>query len=266
MTATTLIKAAVGFLPPAYQHRIRKSYHRYRLRGERAPVEFDVIRPLVADAEWVVDAGANVGLYTAFLARLSRPGCRVLSIEPIECTFDILRSNITSLGLKNVQAVRCALSDASRTVLMEVPEDGDGRPVYYLARIKFSDAGKRPSSSYDIDARTLDDLVGEKPVAFIKYDVEMHELESIRGSLRVIDRDRPAIYVEIQPDLRYKKSQRDEIVALLRPRGYEPFVYDAGVLRSPGAGAFEFFFLTTAHLQSLADAGVPAIKEQAVLA
>jgi FkbM family methyltransferase len=261
MTVVTLgVKRMVEVLPCSWQSGLRKLFYRYSIRREPEPAEFRVIRHLLVDGDRIVDAGANLGIYTMFLARYSGERSDIVSIEPIPTTFDILRSNVLSLKLRNVRLVQCALSNERRRVVMEVPENDRKEPVHYLARIQFSDRTRPLSSTFSVEARTLDDIVGreQKRVCLIKYDVEMHELESITGSLALIRRDLPAIYVEIQPDFTHKRSQRAEIIALLEREGYQPFWYDGGALRywTPDATVLDFFFLTPSHCRRLVQAGV----------
>jgi FkbM family methyltransferase len=261
MTVATLgVKRMVEVLPSNWKSGLRKLFYRYSIRREAEPAEFKVIRHLLANGDRIVDAGANLGIYTMFLARYAGDRSDIVSIEPIPTTFDILQSNVLSLKLRNVRLVQCALSNQRRRVVMEVPEDDRKEPVHYLARIQFSERTRPVSSTFSVEARTLDDLIGREPkrVCLIKYDVEMHELESITGSLALIRRDQPAIYVEIQPDFTHKRSQRDEIIALLEREGYQPFWYHGGVVRqwTPDAAVLDFFFLTPSHCRRLVNAGV----------
>lgn len=257
------IKHIVRLLPTGWQHRLSLLYYSYSIRRELEPVEFAVIRPLLDGGATIVDAGANIGVYSAFLAKYAGPDAEVISIEPIPSTYDILRSNLASLKIRNVRTLHCAISDHHRLVVMEVPTDKHGREAHYLARIKFTDQGKPVPSTHEVEARPLDDVLENygRRVCFIKYDVEMHELEAITGSLNVIRRDHPAIYVEIQPDLRYKRSQRDDIMALLGHEGYLPYWYDGDVLRAfeSGERVLDYFFLTSFHCLWLTNAGVRVI-------
>jgi FkbM family methyltransferase len=267
MRDLSTIKRFVRWFPASWQYHLSLFYYRYSIRHEPEPAEFAVIKPLLDAGATIVDAGANIGVYSLFLARHVGPDAKVVSIEPIPTTYAILQSNLASLKIYNVHTLRCALSDRHRHVVMEVPSDEHGREVHYLARIKFTDQGRPVSSSHEVEAHPLDDVlpVDGRRVCFIKYDVEMHELEAITGSLKIIRRDHPAIYAEIQPDLRYKRSQRDDIVALLAHEGYLPYWYDGDVLRAfePGGRTLDYFFLTSLHCRQLADAGVRVVPPNA---
>jgi FkbM family methyltransferase len=265
-----LAKALSGSLPARWQQQLNKVYHRYTIRREQEPSEFRVLRHFVQDGELIVDAGANVGLYTVFLARCAPPGCHVLAIEPIPTTFEVLSDTVASLGLTNVTLVSCAVSDQPRQVVMEIPAAADGHSVHALARITYTDQPRRLAATYHVEARPLDHMLQDdrRRVSLIKFDVEMHELQAITGALGVIRRNRPAIYVEIQPDLRFKPSQRDDIIALLAPEGYRPFCYDGAAVTpwSADRKALDYLFLTDAHCHQLAAAGllVPAERVAAL--
>lgn len=259
--ALTSIKQLVNWLPFSWGQAIWKYYSIYSIRREAEPREFAVLRHLVRDDYLVVDVGANRGVYTRFFAEYG-PKSHVLSIEPIPMTFELLRANIEALGLRNVRALQCALSDSSKSVIMEIPQAAHGLPNYYLARIKYSDASVTPvGTHFPVQAYTLDDLLAEDPVrvCLIKADVEMHELEMLRGAQVVLHRDHPAIYVEIQPDFVSKQSQRKEIIDLLAIEGYSPYWLNAErlMLWTPRAHpALDLFFLTSDHVRELSKQGI----------
>jgi hypothetical protein len=135
---------------------------------------------------------------------------------------------------------------------MEIPEEG-GEPVLALARIKFSSDNTPPLRAHvTVQTRTIDEIVERyrMPVSLIKCDVEMHELEVLEGALSTIQRDRPAIYAELQPDLPKKPSQRNAVKAMLLKEGYAPHVCTGEFVRS-GDDALDVLFLTPTHLQQL---------------
>jgi FkbM family methyltransferase len=258
------LQRCVSLLPGRLQHQIRKAYARYTLARESEPQDFGVLRHLIEEGYAVVDAGANYGIYTKVFSECG--SSQVISIEPIPSTFDILRANVNALGLRNVRLFQCALSDRSGTVTMEMPEDQRGRGIHYLARIKYSDASCPPAgSSYSVPARTLDEIVAETglKISLIKCDVEMHELEVLSGARTLLRLDAPAIYVEIQPDFKTKKSQRPEILNLLGAQGYVPHVcHNWRVVRwtCDDVNALDLLFLTRRHCERLVQCGV-AVSE-----
>jgi hypothetical protein len=63
------VKYIAGLLPSGWQHRLSLLYYRYSIRRELEPMELAVIPPLLHGGATIVDAGANIGIYSAFLAR-----------------------------------------------------------------------------------------------------------------------------------------------------------------------------------------------------
>src|ERR1019366_3383573 len=83
--------------------------HRLGLMGasERA-----ALRRLVRPGMTVVDVGANLGLYSVFLARQVGPAGRVVSFEPDPDLFALLRGNCAANAAANVEAYNMALGAA----------------------------------------------------------------------------------------------------------------------------------------------------------
>ena len=248
---TARAKRAIHHLPAPWRQALRKRYTAYTLRYDPPPQELPLLARIITPGSLVIDAGANIGTYTVALAT-AVPSAHVLSVEPIPATRDLLLHSIRALQLTNVSVLPFALSDHVDRVIMEIPEAG-GEPVLALARIKYSDHGKPPLNTHvQVETTTIDALLAtdRRRVSLIKCDVEMHELELLRGAMDVIRRDRPAIYAELQPDFKTKASQRADVCALLAREGYFPHVCDGQTAR-PGADALDVLFLTTAHRQHL---------------
>ena len=88
---------------------------------------------------------------------------------------------------------------------------------------------------------------------------EGHETEALEGASRTIDRDRPALGVEVvsgDPDVTGTPSQL--LMSSLAGWGYEPYWLEAGRLmhRRLGNRSVNYFFLTQAHLSSLRAHGI----------
>ncbi len=94
------------------------------------------------------------------------------------------------------------------------------------------DAGQAPERGVrlDVPLHALDDVLGENHpgvrVAGIKIDVENYERFVLRGARRILERDRPLVYLEL-----WDGPNRQESFALARELGYDVCVYDKGALR-----------------------------------
>jgi FkbM family methyltransferase len=215
----TLEEKVVNTLIPApmlWRYRAMKGW----LRGEP---ELRLLRYLVNPAKTSVDAGANKGVYTYFLARLSR---HVYAYEPNPKIFALLRR---SVGWPNVTLRQTALSDATGQDRLIVPrrKAGYSNQLATLRKDKF--AGE--VLEVPVETRRLDDEdVGE--VGFIKIDVEGFERNVLLGAARTLEKMRPAILIEIEEA--HTKEPIEDTLTFVQGFGYEGlFLLQNRLLRLP---------------------------------
>ncbi|RME36322.1 MAG: FkbM family methyltransferase, partial [Planctomycetota bacterium] len=128
-------------LPNAIARRIRRAYY-LRLVRTSQPDQLPcrpVVEALVQTGDGVVDIGANIGVFTRYLADRVGPKGRVWAIEPVPETFDALAFNVRRLKLRNVEPIHCAVSDREGFVTMSIPRFHDGAENYYRAKIGETD-------------------------------------------------------------------------------------------------------------------------------
>lgn len=146
------------------------------------------------------DVGANVGLFAVDLSRAVGPTGRVIAIEPLAATAELLRSHIESSGCPNVEVVVAAA--AAVTGQVELLLAGDAAQHSTATALPF---GWSHVGSVTVPAVTLDDLwesAGRPRVSFVKIDVEGAEEDVLRGALRMIAACRPSLIVEVHgPEL-----------------------------------------------------------------
>jgi FkbM family methyltransferase len=248
------------FLPRPLLLSLKKLHYVRQLRDPQIEEEPDleVVKRLVREGTVALDIGANVGLYTRLLSSWVGESGRVVSLEPIPDTCEILRHVIARLHLSNATALQFAASDRSGQVAMALPKRKSGEANPYQARITGSHA---PSGGeLGIQAVRLDDVVerlGLK-VDFVKIDVEGHELACVTGGLRTIEQFRPAMLIEISgnPD----EANTPAHTLCTRLAGYEYCMYwFDGVRLRPhirGEESTNYFFLQSAHLQKLEGTGL----------
>jgi len=181
----------------------RLSWMREWYRGDPA---LPVVRGVVRKGDTVVDIGANWGFFTANLARLvERSGC-VHAIEPDPSH----RASLDAIGARygNVIVHTTGLSDHEGQGVLHVPVM-DGQPVGALASLAVPD-GRTGITHQRVPVMLtrLDSLLPKEGprVAFVKCDVEGHELAVLRGASDLLRRDRPTILIEIE-----QRHQREDI-------------------------------------------------------
>ena len=211
----TIFKALVrSTLPERILQIIKKVYYGNLLRffTEEDEVSFKVIKHLVGYGDCVIDVGANIGVYTKYLSELVGIPGHVYSVEPIPLTFEILRSNVMKLGLKNVKLINYAISDINESVTMEIPLYESGGENFYRAKIVEGNTNSL-LRRVRVESKTIDYLFSKLAynISFIKCDVERHELNCIKGAMKVIEKSKPAWLIEISGDPDSLKSTSYEI-------------------------------------------------------
>jgi FkbM family methyltransferase len=135
-----------------------------------------------------IDAGANVGYFTLLMARLVEPGGIVISFEPTQHSFDLLKENINLNYLKSVTPEQIALFDHEGT--LEFHEGPPGFDAYNSAgEITHPSAVNQPFTPRSIRCTSVDDYLTTHHIGkvdVIKIDVEGAELFVLKGMEKTI--------------------------------------------------------------------------------
>jgi len=224
--------------------------------------EADIMVALVDKGDCVLDIGAYAGWYTRVLSEAVGPEGQVHSFEPVPTTFALLRYCTRRLRLLNVVLHNWAASSRRGTAVMTVPHYPGGGENYHQATLVGGKGSAERLRHFSVELRTVDSELtrASRPITFIKCDVEGHEAEALEGAAAIIERDRPALCVEVTGDPDATGSSSHRIVSSLGRSGYEPFWLDAGhlVRRRAGDRSVNYFFLTEAHRTRLAARGLLA--------
>ncbi len=144
-------------------------------------------RNLAADMT-VLDVGANIGLSTILLARSAK---FVFAFEASPRNADYLVRNLELNDISNVKVVRGAVSDTDAVVRIHEARFGAGSHVVSDSHV----AGNRVPT-IEVPSLTLDGM--DLPaIGLMKVDVEGHEPNVLAGARKLLSRDAPLIYTEI---------------------------------------------------------------------
>lgn len=221
--------------------------------SEDSVTEFEVVKQLVNSGDTVVDVGANMGIYSKLLSNLVGLNGRVLSIEPIPYTYEILTYIVGKLKLNNVKLYNYAISNFDGFLNMEIPKGENGLENYYTAKI-INPSEESTYQTVKVQAKTLvSALVNEEKISFIKLDVEGHEFECLQGGAKIIDKYKPSLFIEIWGDPDESNSAAHRTMKFLKEYGYTPFIYEDNKLRKRKLHETknDYFFLTEGHVNVL---------------
>jgi FkbM family methyltransferase len=184
-----------------------------------------------------VDVGANCGLYTRRLARLSR---QVHAFEPSHSMADLLRRTSAS----NVHIHEVALSDHAGSAELFIPR-GDRDLIHGLASIEPGvGASRRPGVSFNVPIARLDAIV-RQDVAFVKIDVEGHELHVLNGAIELLEQSQPVFLVEAED--RHREEATRSLFEFFEGKTYRGF------------------FITDGHARPVAEFRCAALQDESAL-
>jgi FkbM family methyltransferase len=174
-----LASVVYGFGNKVYDHAFpiyRLCYRAFKAYTDRA--ERKLLRSILSAGAVVVDAGANIGVYSQFLSRMVGPTGVVHSFEPAPENFKCLQSGTRKLA--NVRLSQAGVGERS------------GRSKLYVSdqlnvdhRTYATEGDSRRAVSIEMVA--LDDYFkpGQR-VDLIKMDIQGYELHALRGGQRVL--------------------------------------------------------------------------------
>lgn len=145
---------------------------------------------LVGDGDTAVDAGANIGVVTSAMAiRVGTLG-KVIAIEMMPQTYEILIANVARWGAagSSVTAINCAVSDDDGEIDIGLSEDfARNKGVAYASRETIPSNHRKERAT----CRKLDSILdGFETIQLLKLDLERHEFNALKGARRLIGEQR----------------------------------------------------------------------------
>ncbi len=151
-------------------------YRAFKTYTDRA--ERKLLRSILSAGAVVVDAGANIGVYSQFLSRCVGPTGVVHSFEPSPENFRRLQSATRKLA--NVRLCQVAVGEYSGKSKLYVSDQ-----LNVDHRTYATEEDSRPA--VQIDAIALDNYFEpDQHVDLIKMDIQGYELHALRGASRVL--------------------------------------------------------------------------------
>jgi FkbM family methyltransferase len=168
------------------------------------------LMPFVPAGSTVIDVGANLGFFTRLF--IERSSCaRVLAVEPEARNLVALRGGAARWGRGRVEVIDAAVAELTGTVNLHV--DPHNHADHQLA-----------AEGVVVRAIRLDDLVAERggpQVGMIKIDVQGAEARVLAGASDLLARQRPAIFIELDPERLAKHGATPtDVLSQLTTAGY----------------------------------------------
>ena len=178
---------------PSFSEKLLKS-KAYSFEG---PYENDEV--FIKEGDFVVDAGANIGLFSLLASQKVGSSGKIYAFEPIKDTREILKKNISVNRLNNISVLPFALGEKSGEVDFSLLPDPGSNALSSL----IEESQERRHEK--VEVKTLDEIIAQgtiNHVDFIKSDIEGMERDLIIGARNSIKRFHPRLSICIyhRPD------------------------------------------------------------------
>lgn len=192
--------------------------------------ELDFARRTVKPGQHVIDAGAHIGFFAMHMAADVGPSGTVHCFEPLDANADCLQQSVRENGFEGrVVLERAALgARTEHAELVYVPRSLNSGGAFI----------RRPGAplphghaSRAVRTVALDTCALQRPVSFIKIDVEGAEPLALAGAARLVAEDRPVILSELHPVQlqRVAGSTAGAFIRQVNGMGYRCHLLGAGV-------------------------------------
>ena len=179
-------------------------------------VELQWCRQWLSPGDSIIDCGANLGYFSAYLAQAVRLE-RLIAVEGNSRIASICADNFAVLGIKNATVVPAILaaSDAEALMIPDMP----GREPWQRA--------VRAEGTTSVSAvSTLDTLVETYQLrpSLVKIDCEGYQPFILKGASRLLSVQRPAFMVECNDNaLAAANTNRSALFTIFREHDYALF-------------------------------------------
>jgi len=180
------------------------------LYGEWSEGEIAIFRQIIRPGDIAIDAGANIGSHTVYLAQALGPLGRVYAFEPQRIVFQTLCANVALNSITNAFCYHAALGSQRGTVNVPALDYSRSNNFGGLS-LDVNMAGET------VEVVTLDSF--QLPSCrLLKIDVEGMELNVLKGAVELIDKYKPCLYVEND-----RPQQAHALTTFIESLGYQMY-------------------------------------------
>ena len=222
--------------------------------GEYSDLELTTILKFINKGDIVFDIGANIGCFSVPLAKQVGSEGKVYAFEPQPFINKLLKKNIQENNLDNVKIIRGGLGFKKKILQLEdidYSSVGNFGGVSLHTRHNTGCVKKKTSKKHKIKLATLNDFMDIPRCDFLKIDVELMELDVLKGGKGFIKNFRPIMWIENH------REYPNCINKYLLKIGYKPF-WATTMFYNPN----NYFVNTTNYYFNVATSNILAIPQE----
>ena len=209
--------------------RLRFLYRAFRARLRDEKLEIAAFRQALRKGGLGLDIGANKGAYLYWMRRAVGPEGQVYAFEPQPSLYAYLKRIGELMSWKNVSIEPFAITNRTGKIRLIVPAaEGKSSPG---AKLQNGSASvlEAAEEEYQVEclAKTLDSIPFDRPVSFVKCDVEGHELQVFQGGRNLLSKDGPALLFECEAR-HLQGHTMEDVFEFLNNLGYRGFFFAGG--------------------------------------
>jgi FkbM family methyltransferase len=159
-------------------------------RGKWEPWVTKAIKDLLKPGMMFVDVGANVGYFTLLASDLVGPEGRVVAIEPLPQNNQLLAKSVKLNQRNNIEIHPVAAGPKNDVMTM------CHAARYNSGSFHFQNPDKPKQMTWNMEVRTLDNILDGRKPDLIKIDVEGGEALVLQGMQEILTKHRPLILME----------------------------------------------------------------------
>nr|NQU93215.1 FkbM family methyltransferase [Bacteroidota bacterium] len=180
-----------------------------------------MIKSVIKPGDNIMDIGAHIGSFSIPFAQFASEKGRVFAFEANPATFELLKKNIALNHLEEQILPFFGVVAEKKGAFILIEPEANHTGMHYYKPLQGDGVS-------DLSALIIDDwyeeFALETPIHFIKIDVEGAEIEVLRSCKNLIEKYKPALYVEIvQRQLDRFGTKVSDINDLLIGWGYHLF-------------------------------------------
>lgn len=192
---------------------------------------FIAIEQVVKDGDICFDIGANIGIYSVVLSKLSGDAGNVHAFEPVNHIRQRLEANCKLNGFQAININNIALGAERSTAEMFQIKKGmfRGGTSTFIENDNVESLGKDKFDVCTVDIIQLDEYVKEKKVSkldFMKIDVESFEWQVLQGGQKTIRKFSPTILMEYDPVRHAEQGDENQFKDFFEANDYQVYEFN----------------------------------------